>query len=95
MSLFSSQINSEWERVKSFGPLIQWEDLEVGKTYHVPPIYIYKRMDITIEEKGEKSAEVKIETEGKTYHRALYRSEALPHYMNERIEFPKKKHINL
>ena len=91
MSALSAKINSDWQMVSSIDPITEWEDIKVGKTYHVPPIYIYKRMEVTFEDKDERSAHVTIKQDGRITHRILYRSEIIARYLTEILRFPTKQ----
>ena len=41
----------EYFRFKKFKPLVKWEDIQIGETYHIPPIVLYDRRDFICQQK--------------------------------------------
>lgn len=47
------------EAFKNIKPILKWEDVKVGETYHLPPLLLLPRRDIEVLLKTDKEIEVK------------------------------------
>ena len=78
----------DYYRMAKIGPLTKFEDIEVGATYHIPPIIIYGRRDIIVEKKDWNTISGKMRHEDGTWtNSTLYRTELSMRYLI------KRKHI--
>lgn len=50
----------DYQLWKSITPITNWDDIEVGKVYHVPPVNGEKRMDVKVITKSQYMMNVKV-----------------------------------
>jgi hypothetical protein len=54
-------IKDSQNELKKIKHHINWDDIEVNRIYHIPPIITIERMDILITEKDEKDGKIKFQ----------------------------------
>jgi hypothetical protein len=54
-------------------PMMDWNDIKLGETYHLPPLVYNKRMDFVVVEKKEDS--MKIRKIGDEYPQTMFRTD--------------------
>ena len=54
-------------------PMMDWNDIKLGETYHLPPLVYNKRMDFVVVEKMEDS--MKIRKIGDEYPQTMFRTD--------------------
>ncbi len=67
---------------------IEWDDIEIGKTYHIPPILNYDRRDFVVKHKDENKLSVTMISDSsfKTpYDYTFFKSEVSPKFMSEKL----------
>ena len=72
----------DYYRLLKHEPLIKFEDIKVGETYHVPPLISFERKDIIVEEKDYYTIRGKVrENNGPWKDGCLYRTEIAMRYI--------------
>lgn len=80
----------DYDRIRKFGPMTQLKDIEVGKTYHIPPTILYSRRDIIVESKDSETISGQLrESDGTWKHAILYKTELSMRYLVERQKINK------
>ena len=75
----------DYERMAKIKPLTKFEDIEVGATYHIPPIIIYGRREFTVQSKDYSTVSGIMKFDDGTYmHTTLYRTELSMKYIVRR-----------
>ena len=65
-----------YDRFRKYGPTTPFEEIETGKTYHIPPTILYGRRDIIVEQKDYNTISGQLRDEDGTWRRAtLYKTE--------------------
>lgn len=75
----------DYSRFKVFQPIVKYEDIQVGKTYHIPPTILYPRRDFIVEYKDSNSLRGKLMTEnGMWMGSTIYRNELSVKFLVEK-----------
>lgn len=59
--------------LKKIEPMMKWEDIKEGESYHLPPLVFNKRADFTVVEKKENSMRVK--KKGDDYCQTMFKTD--------------------
>lgn len=64
--------------------MMDWDDIKIGETYHLPPLVYNKRMDFVVVEKKENSMRIKKIGEG--YSQTLFRTDITTKFIVKKWE---------
>ena len=59
--------------LRKIAPMMKWEDIKEGESYHLPPLVYNKRMDFIVVEKKDNS--MKIKKLGDEYPQTMFRTD--------------------
>ena len=80
----------DYARMTKIEPLTRFEDIEVGATYHIPPIIIYDRRDIKVEKKDWNTISGTVtHNDGSQSTTTLYRAELSMRYLVKKLPIKK------
>lgn len=63
---------------------MDWDDIKVGETYHMPPLIYNKRMDFLVKDKHEDS--MKIIKNGDKFVQTIFRTDITTRFIVKKIE---------
>jgi hypothetical protein len=80
----------DYDRIRKFKPITKFDEIEVGKTYHIPPTILYGRRDITVDSKDSNTISGKmVNADGSYRHATLYETELSMIFLVEKKEINK------
>ena len=80
----------KYDRMFSMKPLIAFEDIEVGETYHIAPIIIYDRRDLKVEEKTHNTISGTVtHADGTKKYSTFYKTELSMKYITKKQKINK------
>ena len=59
--------------LRKIAPMMNWEDIKEGESYHLPPLIYNKRMDFVVVEKKENS--MRVRKNGDEYCQTMFRTD--------------------
>ena len=59
--------------LRKIEPMMNWDDIKVGESYHIPPLVYNKRMDFVVIEKQDNA--MKIKKHGGDYPQTLFKND--------------------
>lgn len=79
----------DWDRFRKHNPITKYEDIEIGKLYHIPPTIIYGRRDFIPENKTNAFISGKMREEGANCWESatIYRTELTARFIVEVKKF--------
>ena len=79
--------NYDYKKASAITPMLNFDDLEIGVTYHIPPTFIYDRRDFTPEKKYSDSTIYgeMVEADGRHYKYSLYKTELSMKYIVKKL----------
>ena len=69
-------------KLKNVNPLMNWEDIKEGETYHIPPLIYNKRMDFVVVEKKKES--MRIRKLNDTYTQILFKTDITTRFITKK-----------
>lgn len=72
-------------KLKEIDKITKWEDIQVGKEYHLPPLIYNKRMDFVVVEKTDNT--IKIRKIGDNYCQTMFKSDATSNFIVKKFCF--------
>jgi hypothetical protein len=70
--------------LRKVNSMMDWDDIKVGETYHLPPLVYNKRMDFVVVEKKENSMRVKKIGEG--HSQTMFRTDITTKFIVKKWE---------
>lgn len=65
-------------------PLMNWDDIEVGEIYHLPPLIYNKRMDFVVVSKDKNT--IKVKRFGTDYCQTMFRTDITSRFIVKKID---------
>lgn len=62
--------------------MMNWDDIKVGETYHIPPLIYNKRTDITVIEKTDNL--IKVRKEEQNYTQTIFKTDITTRFIVEK-----------